>query len=934
MRLAVVERRVGLGLRLDDARDLVAVDASQRFAHGRAAEAVAALGHRVAADAPCVAAVDVGILVLVGQRQHPVAVVGVGQVGRPREVLLLHVDRVHFQFETGEARRTDVGLHRRVGRRVGQRDREDHVVGHLVVVVGHDAQAVLEHPQIEPDVELRGSLPAQRTVGHRRGDRRRVAGVVLRRAVRTVGVVQPDAVVARHAVAHAQFQVVDRPHVPELLVRDVPCGGAGGKEAPLVARREFRRTVGAGREREDVTLVEVIVHAAEIGDQHLLRILVAGREVAARLEHGHLVRRRIGRIGRQVAVALGHVVVTGRHADLVALERAVEIEVGRELIAQRLRARLGAAASLFERIALVVVAAAVVVVVHGVLRRGGQPVDDLPVEVEVARGALVGAFAVVVGLVPHRRVAVFVVAAAQQVAVGVVVAVCGCDQQTASEAVEVVVDERVADRTRQVEGRRGRQPLRNLEIGAAVHREDRVVGHRHHAAVVGITHRRGVFHVLVAARHAHVGLRPQRVAEPVSLLVCIGEDDRAPRHRIGHAPPACGNRLAVAQEARGMDRAVAVARAGGRGRREHRRAVVRLGDRRTHERQELLGIHEIPFARRRLPADLPLEDDLRPLAHRTFLGGDQNHAVRRPRAVDAGRRSVFQHLDRLDVVGVDVVHGARDPVDDDDRRIALVDRRTAADEERRRLARQRVGRRDLHTRNLAFQGVAHRGHGSRRHRTAGDLRHGRRKRMARLRAVPHDHHLVHVDRRGGERHVHDRLRRCDRHFGRAVAHKRNLQHGIVRRHAQRIAAVDVGRHAGGRPLDDDRRPHDRGALVVAHHAAQRPRHGLFGHARHGTARDDDAPSVYFIAHVLSRKDLREDVLDRFVLRRDRDPTLHVDLAGIDRKRIVRLLQGGDRPLHGYVFQVQGDVVSRRLRRQKQRRRHNDSETKRFYTRNR
>ena len=66
-----------------------------------------------------------------------------------------------------------------------------------------------------------------------------------------------------------------------------------------------------------------------------------------------------------------------------------------------------------------------------------------------------------------RRVAVFVVAAAQQVAVGVVVAVRGRDQQTASEAVEVVVDERVADRTRQVEGRRGRQPLRNLEIGVS-----------------------------------------------------------------------------------------------------------------------------------------------------------------------------------------------------------------------------------------------------------------------------------------------------------------------------------------------------------------------------------------------------------------------------------------------------------------------------------
>ena len=136
------------------------------------------------------------------------------------------------------------------------------------------------------------------------------------------------------------------------------------------------------------------------------------------------------------------------------------------------------------------------------------------------------------------------------------------------------------------------------------------------------------------------------------------------------------------------------------------------------------------------------------------------------------------------------------------------------------------------------------------------------------------------------------------------------------------------------PFDDDRRP-----TIVAPLASRTTplsvRDTAFGHARHGTARDDDAPSVYFIAHVLSREDLREDVLDRFVLRRDRDPTLHVDLAGIDRKRIVRLLQGGDRPLHGYVFQVQGgDVVSRRLRRAETAPPTYDSETKRFYTRNR
>ena len=107
-RQGVVIGCVGLGLGLDDVVDLVAVDTPQRLADGRAAESVSRLRHLVAAYAVGLPAgrvavhVHLVVGVLLGQRQHLVAVVGVGQPEVPREVLGTDHLRVQFGLETVE----------------------------------------------------------------------------------------------------------------------------------------------------------------------------------------------------------------------------------------------------------------------------------------------------------------------------------------------------------------------------------------------------------------------------------------------------------------------------------------------------------------------------------------------------------------------------------------------------------------------------------------------------------------------------------------------------------------------------------------------------------------------------------------------------------------------------------------------------------------
>lgn len=266
VRVGVVKRGVGLRLGFDDMGGLVAVDASQRLADGRAAEAVARLGHRIAADAPCVFAVDILIVILVGQRQHLVGVERVGEVGRPAEVLGADVHRRNFEFEPVEADRTDVLHGRAVSRRIGQRDVEEQVFRLLAVIVGGHAQAVVEERHVETDVELLGLLPRQAEVGQRRSERSARTGIDARHAVSTERVVIIDVVVTRQTVAQAEFQLVELLDVPELLLGNDPAGRNSGEIAPAVILGEERRTVGAHGEAQHVFLLVVVVQTSEIGD--------------------------------------------------------------------------------------------------------------------------------------------------------------------------------------------------------------------------------------------------------------------------------------------------------------------------------------------------------------------------------------------------------------------------------------------------------------------------------------------------------------------------------------------------------------------------------------------------------------------------------------------------------------------------------------------
>ena len=65
----------------------------------------------------------------------------------------------------------------------------------------------------------------------------------------------------------------------------------------------------------------------------------------------------------------------------------------------------------------------------------------------------------------------------------------------------------------------------------------------------------------------------------------------------------------------------------------------------------------------------------------TALGGDKDNAVCSTGTVDGGGAGVLHHLDGLDVVGVDVGHGALCTVNDYQRGAGTVDAGTAAEDD-------------------------------------------------------------------------------------------------------------------------------------------------------------------------------------------------------------------------------------------------------------
>ena len=104
-------------------------------------------------------------------------------------------------------------------------------------------------------------------------------------------------------------------------------------------------------------------------------------------------------------------------------------------------------------------------------------------------------------------------------------------------------------------------------------------------------------------------------------------------------------------------------------------------------------IGHLRSSRRLLEALVVGEIDDSP-AFRTALGGHENHSVSRTRTVDS-RLGILQHIDTLDVIGVDLADVSPfDAVHDDQRRV--VARRAPAADEYLRVGSTRITRTGVH----------------------------------------------------------------------------------------------------------------------------------------------------------------------------------------------------------------------------------------------
>ena len=396
-------------------------------------------------------------------------------------------------------------------------------------------------------------------------------------------------------------------------------------------------------------------------------------------------------------------------------------------------------------------------VVVGELPDQAQPVEHLPVEVDRGRRTLDRrpGIVVVIGVVGgrYRRVVGAQRGRARQLLarlLAVPVAVGVGDGEPAYDRVAqaerrtlegLLLDLRIA------ECRRGPEPPRHLKGRVAVEREARIARRDPDPAVVRITRRGGVLDVVAAPVDADVVILPTCVAEPLALLVIVLEDDDAPGvHRV-FDPLVAGGNLLVRPEVTGRpERSGRIARACRLFAAQHRcrihAAAIPLHERRTHREDVIASVHQVELRGGRRPGPLPLEYDPGAEVFRTFLRGDEDHAVRRAGTVDARRRGILEERNGFDVVGIQPGHFADYAVDQHDRVVRLVDRRSAADQEFGVCARCRIGRGDPHAGDASLQGVADRIDGDTLQEMPVEFADGRSHRPARLRAVSDHHHVL------------------------------------------------------------------------------------------------------------------------------------------------------------------------------------------------
>ena len=282
-------------------------------------------------------------------------------------------------------------------------------------------------------------------------------------------------------------------------------------------------------------------------------------------------------------------------------------------------------------------------------------------------------------------------------------------------------------------GREAGLPLfREVHLGHAPHRVAGEAGRGNHAVLLGGADAKRVVTLLEPLADVERGVEGDTRAEEVADVVIHARGYPGiltGLRQLGHIVEPPGIRGVVVVERRGHVAAIGrvVGQVADAGPPAHRRGGV--------EAQPLLRIAVIALcplllhlraARHRLGAEVGGEGDVRAPDRESpsAFGGDDHHAVRGPDAVEGCGRLPLQHVDALDVVGVDVdgavgnvgtAHalsgrevGCRlngHAVDHIERCVVAGERAGAANDNLRRGTRHTARRDNLHARQLALQGI-------------------------------------------------------------------------------------------------------------------------------------------------------------------------------------------------------------------------------------
>ena len=206
----------------------------------------------------------------------------------------------------------------------------------------------------------------------------------------------------------------------------------------------------------------------------------------------------------------------------------------------------------------------------------------------------------------------------------------------------------------------------------------------------------------------------------------------------------------------------------------------------------------------------------------SLLGSDDDDPVRGTRAVNGRSRSILQHGEGLDVVGIDGGQGIgsarcgiirhRNPVNHNERIVAGVERSTATDADTAPGSGLSVGRRYMQPRHLALYQLLWRGDGS----FIQFLGLESNDRAAQVvlfdRAIADDHYFVQLFGIVTQGDVHHGL---GWQFLCLIADERDDQRSIGIGHQLEVA-VQVGDGSGGCSFNQDIRPDDGFALGILH----------------------------------------------------------------------------------------------------------------------